>query len=82
MLQFSFSFLVYSLSPSFLITTIEEAAPHQTIAFFFLLAIILSSYLAFSSFIIGLILFSTGSLTLANVPIFHNILLVSFYFLS
>ena len=56
LLQFSFSFLIYSLSLSFPIATIGEAIPHLTIAFSFSLAIILSLYLVFSSLIIRLIL--------------------------
>ena len=81
MLQFSSSFLIYFLSLSFPITTIREAVPCQTAAFSFSLVITPSSYFVFSSLIAGLILSSTSSLTLVSIPHFHNVLLVSFYFL-
>ena len=81
-LQFSSFILEYSLFIYFSITTIGEAIPHLTIAFSFSLVIILFPYLAFSSLIYGLILSSTGSLIPVSIPCFHNILLVSFYFLS
>ena len=82
LLQFSSSILIYSLFLSFPITTIGQAIPCLTIAFSFSPVIILSPYLIFSSLIYRLILSSTSSLTLVSVPHFHNILLVSFCFLS
>ena len=81
MLQFSSLILKYSLFLSFPIATIGEAVPCLTIAFFFSLVTILFPYLVFSSLIYGLILSSTGSLTLVSIPCLHNVLLVSFYFL-
>ena len=81
MLQFSFSFLIYFSFPSFLITTIGEAIPLQTIVFFLLQVIALSSYLTCCSYL-RLILSPTDSLILVSIPHFHCIPQYSFFSLS
>ena len=72
LLQFSLSFLVYFSFSSFLIATIGEAIPLQTIAFFLSQVIALFFYLTCSSYL-KLILSLTNSLILVSIPYFHHI---------